>query len=181
MAAPLEDGGAGIYNTGEARLHEYTPTDDATLGGGQADVARGLGGHPGTGFLLRHAAVPHHPLDPHFRRGVNHQGRLMRRMSRAAFAAFVNNGIAYPALGNLELDSATYQAELDALAARGVDMEGVQIKKDEKSFFWSGKYHMDMNTRDTLETQLNVLADFDPKVPDSYQDCEVKNLVLGRI
>ena len=58
-------------------------------------------------------------------------------------------------------------------------MEGVQIKKDEKSFFWSGKYHMDMNTRDTLETQLNVLGDFKPVVPKSYQDCEF--LMLGNL
>lgn len=61
------------------------------------------------------------------------------------------------------------QEELNALAARGVQLDGVQIKKDEKSFFWSGKYHMDMNTRDTLDTQLNVLADFDPVLPDGYQ------------
>jgi sugar/nucleoside kinase (ribokinase family) len=60
-----------------------------------------------------------------------------------------------------------------------VVLEGVQIKKDEKSFFWSGRYHMDMNTRDTLETQLNVLADFTPVVPDSYQDCEF--LMLGNL
>ena len=46
------------------------------------------------------------------------------------------------------------------LTARGVNIEGVQIKKDEKTFFWSGRYHMDMNTRDTLETQLNVLGKF---------------------
>ncbi|MDB5191712.1 MAG: sugar kinase, partial [Segetibacter sp.] len=52
------------------------------------------------------------------------------------------------------------QSELDALTARGVELEGVQIKKDEKTFFWSGRYHMDMNTRDTLDTQLNVLANF---------------------
>src|SRR5215207_11486767 len=52
--------------------------------------------------------------------------------------------------------------ELDILEERGVDLAGVQIKKDEKSFFWSGKYHMDMNTRDTLETQLNVLGTFEP-------------------
>ncbi len=71
------------------------------------------------------------------------------------------------------------QAELDALTARGVALEGVQIKKDEKSFFWSGKYHMDMNTRDTLVTELNVLGTFDPKVPDSYQDCEF--LMLGNL
>ncbi|MBZ5858746.1 PfkB family carbohydrate kinase [Flavihumibacter profundi] len=69
--------------------------------------------------------------------------------------------------------------ELDALIARGVDMEGVQVKKDEKSFFWAGKYHLDMNTRDTLDTQLNVLANFDPVVPASYQDSEF--LMLGNL
>ncbi len=71
------------------------------------------------------------------------------------------------------------QEELDLLHARGVELEGVQIKKDEKSFFWSGRYHLDMNTRDTLETQLNVLADFQPTVPESYQDCEF--LMLGNL
>ena len=69
--------------------------------------------------------------------------------------------------------------ELAALAARGVRNEGVQIKKGEKSFFWSGKYHMDMNTRDTLDPQLNVLADFDPIIPESYQDTEF--LMLGNL
>ncbi len=71
------------------------------------------------------------------------------------------------------------QEELDALAIRGVNVEGVQIKKDEKSFFWSGKYHLDMNTRDTLDTQLNVLANFNPVVPDSYQSSEF--LMLGNL
>lgn len=71
------------------------------------------------------------------------------------------------------------EEELQALADRQVDLAGVQIKKDEKSFFWSGKYHMDMNTRDTLDTQLNVLANFQPVVPDSYQDCEF--LMLGNL
>ncbi len=69
--------------------------------------------------------------------------------------------------------------ELKMLEARGVIMEGVQVKKDEKSFFWSGKYHMDMNTRDTIETQLNVLADFQPELPESYQDSEY--LMLGNL
>jgi len=69
--------------------------------------------------------------------------------------------------------------ELDALSARGVALEGVQIKKDEKSFYWSGRYHMDMNTRDTLITELNVLGSFQPVVPDSYQDCEF--LMLGNL
>ncbi len=71
------------------------------------------------------------------------------------------------------------EEELTALKARGVELEGVQIKKDEKSFFWSGKYHMDMNTRDTIETQLNVLENFQPVVPESYQDCEF--LMLGNL
>ena len=71
------------------------------------------------------------------------------------------------------------QEELNALKERGVDLEGVQIKRDEKSFFWSGKYHLDMNTRDTLETQLNVLGTFQPVVPESYQGAEF--LMLGNL
>jgi fructose-1-phosphate kinase PfkB-like protein len=69
--------------------------------------------------------------------------------------------------------------ELKMLEARGVFLEGVQIKENEKSFFWSGRYHLDMNTRDTLETQLNVLGTFKPVVPDSYQDCEF--VMLGNL
>lgn len=68
---------------------------------------------------------------------------------------------------------------IDSLQNRGVNTEGLQIKKGEKSFFWSGKYHNDMNSRDTLATDLNVLADFDPVIPESYQDCEF--LMLGNL
>ncbi len=71
------------------------------------------------------------------------------------------------------------QQELEALQQRGVKTDGVVIVNDKKSFFWSGRYHLDMNTRDTLITDLNVLADFDPKVPDSYQDCDF--LMLGNL
>jgi sugar/nucleoside kinase (ribokinase family) len=71
------------------------------------------------------------------------------------------------------------QDELAALEARGVDLSGVEIVKDQKSFFWSGRYHMDMNTRDTLATDLNVLAQFDPKMPAAYQDAEF--LMLGNL
>jgi sugar/nucleoside kinase (ribokinase family) len=60
-----------------------------------------------------------------------------------------------------------------------INTEGLQVKKGEKSFFWSGKYHNDMNSRDTLITELNVLADFDPIIPESYQDCEY--LMLGNL
>ena len=62
---------------------------------------------------------------------------------------------------------------------RGVDTEGLQIKLGEKSFFWSGKYHNDMNSRDTLITDLNVLGTFDPIIPENYQDC--KFLMLGNL
>lgn len=68
---------------------------------------------------------------------------------------------------------------LNDLKSRGVDLEGLQVKKGEKSFFWAGKYHFDMNTRDTLDTQLNVLANFKPEVPASYQDAEF--LMLGNL
>lgn len=70
-------------------------------------------------------------------------------------------------------------ANLGMLTAKGLDLEGVQVKEGEKSFFWSGRYHNDMNSRDTLATELNVLADFDPVVPDSYQDC--RYLLLGNL
>ncbi len=71
------------------------------------------------------------------------------------------------------------EQELKDLNQRGVSTEGVEIVKDKKSFFWAGKYHMDMNTRDTLVTDLNVLADFDPKIPESYQGAEF--LMLGNL
>ncbi len=62
---------------------------------------------------------------------------------------------------------------------RRINTDGLQIKQGEKTFFWSGKYHNDMNTRDTLETQLNVLEGFDPVIPESYQNCEF--LMLGNL
>ncbi len=71
------------------------------------------------------------------------------------------------------------KSDIDTLSERGIDTEGLQIKAGEKSFFWSGKYHNDMNSRDTLVTELNVLADFDPVIPESYQDCEF--LMLGNL
>ena len=71
------------------------------------------------------------------------------------------------------------ETEIRALEAIGSSFEGVEKIKDKKSFFWSGKYHLDMNTRDTLVTDLNVLADFNPVIPDSYQDAEF--LMLGNL
>ena len=69
--------------------------------------------------------------------------------------------------------------ELEELKSRGVKIDGVEMVSDKKSFFWSGKYHTDMNTRDTLITDLNVLADFNPIVPESYQGADF--LMLGNL
>lgn len=68
---------------------------------------------------------------------------------------------------------------LDILKSKGVDLSGLQIKQGEKSFFWSGRYHNDMNSRDTLDTQLNVLEAFDPVVPENSR--EVDFLMLGNL
>lgn len=64
------------------------------------------------------------------------------------------------------------QSDIQMMQSHGINTQGLQIKENEKSFFWSGRYHNDMNTRDTLATELNVLADFDPIIPEQYQDCE---------
>jgi sugar/nucleoside kinase (ribokinase family) len=69
--------------------------------------------------------------------------------------------------------------EMENLNSRGVLLEGVEIVPDKKSFFWSGKYHLDMNSRDTLVTDLNVLLDFNPIVPESYQGTDF--LMLGNL
>lgn len=65
------------------------------------------------------------------------------------------------------------------LKNKGVNTKGLQIKKGEKTFFWSGKYHNNMNTRDTLETQLNVLENFNPVVPEDFREAEF--LMLGNL
>lgn len=71
------------------------------------------------------------------------------------------------------------EAEIKALENRGVNMEGLQIKQDGKTFFWSGKYHQNMNVRDTLVTDLNVLDDFNPQLPESYKSS--KYVMLGNL
>lgn len=71
------------------------------------------------------------------------------------------------------------QTGLEAFKNRGIDTAGLQVKPGEKSFFWAGRYHIDMNSRDTLDTQLNVLATFDPVVPEEYRNCEY--LMLGNL
>ena len=69
--------------------------------------------------------------------------------------------------------------ELHKLEERGIDTDGIEIKEDEKSFFWAGKYHDNMNGRDTLATELNVLADFDPVLPEHFKDS--KYILLGNL
>lgn len=69
--------------------------------------------------------------------------------------------------------------KIEELNAHGVNTDGLQIKENEKSFFWSGKYDNDMNSRDTLVTELNVLANFDPLIPNEYQNSEF--VMLGNL
>jgi len=71
------------------------------------------------------------------------------------------------------------QESIRMMNSKGFNLDGLQIKKGEKTFFWSGKYHNDMNSRDTLVTELNVLESFEPTIPDSYQGCEY--LMLGNL
>jgi sugar/nucleoside kinase (ribokinase family) len=71
------------------------------------------------------------------------------------------------------------QENIDMLKKHHVNVDGLQIKKDQKTFFWAGKYHNDMNSRDTITTELNVLENFNPIVPEQYQDCEF--LMLGNL
>lgn len=71
------------------------------------------------------------------------------------------------------------QDMLDEMNKRGIDLKGLQIKEGEKSFFWAGKYHYDLNSRDTLITDLNVLASFNPIIPDEYKNIDF--LMLGNL
>ena len=71
------------------------------------------------------------------------------------------------------------QEYLDMMTTKGINVDGVEMVKEGKTFFWSGKYHNDLNSRDTLVTELNVLENFDPKIPESANDAEV--LLLGNL
>jgi sugar/nucleoside kinase (ribokinase family) len=71
------------------------------------------------------------------------------------------------------------QSAIDMLKNHGMRLDGLQIKQDQKSFFWSGRYHTDLNSRDTLATELNVLADFDPILPEHTRNCDF--LMLGNL
>jgi len=97
----------------------------------------------------------------------------------ATYAAYAASPFVKPILQISIVGNDFPAEEMDGLTKRGVNLEGVEVVPDKKSFFWSGKYHLDMNTRDTLVTDLNVLADFNPVVPESYQGAEF--LMLGNL
>jgi sugar/nucleoside kinase (ribokinase family) len=97
----------------------------------------------------------------------------------AVYAAYTASYFVNPVQQISIVGSDFPQGEMEELRKRGIHLDGVEIKENKKSFFWSGRYHEDMNTRDTLVTDLNVLEDFDPKVPDSYQGAEF--LMLGNL
>ncbi|MFL5764927.1 MAG: PfkB family carbohydrate kinase [Bacteroidia bacterium] len=71
------------------------------------------------------------------------------------------------------------QQHIDMLAKHHINTKGLQVLQDQKTFFWAGKYHNDMNSRDTISTELNVLETFDPVVPEEFQDCDF--LMLGNL
>ncbi|GLB48275.1 PfkB family carbohydrate kinase [Neptunitalea lumnitzerae] len=88
---------------------------------------------------------------------------------------------------NFKIDSAIVsvvgedfpEEDLKMLESRNIDISGIEVVKDGKTFFWKGKYHNDLNSRDTLITELNVLADFNPVVPDNFKDADV--VMLGNL
>lgn len=71
------------------------------------------------------------------------------------------------------------QSYMDILKNRNIDLSGVEVVKGGKTFFWKGKYHNDLNSRDTLATELNTLADFNPVVPKDYTDADI--VMLGNL
>jgi sugar/nucleoside kinase (ribokinase family) len=97
----------------------------------------------------------------------------------ATYVAYVASHLTNPVQQISIVGNDFPEEEMNELKSRGVDLSGVEIVPDQKSFFWSGKYHLDMNSRDTLVTDLNVLANFNPKVPEQYQ--EAKYLMLGNV
>ena len=97
----------------------------------------------------------------------------------ATYAAWVASNFVQPVNQVSIVGGEFPQEEIAALESRGVAFEGVEVVPDGKSFFWSGRYHLDMNTRDSLVTELNVLAQFDPRIPDSYQSSQF--LMLGNL
>lgn len=97
----------------------------------------------------------------------------------ATYVAYAASNFVQPILQVSIVGGDFPKEEMAEMRRRGIELDGVEIIKDKKSFFWSGRYHLDMNTRDTLQTDLNVLLDFNPKLPKSYQGAEF--LMLGNL
>lgn len=97
----------------------------------------------------------------------------------AVYAAYAASNFVKPVQLVSIIGNDFEESEIRSLEAKGASFEGVERVKNKKSFFWSGRYHMDMNTRDTLVTDLNVLGDFNPVIPFSYQQSEF--LMLGNL
>ena len=97
----------------------------------------------------------------------------------ATYAAYAASHLTRPIHQISIVGNDFLEEEMNELKSRGVELEGVERVSDQKSFFWSGRYHLDMNSRDTLITDLNVLANFNPVVPESYQGCTF--LMLGNL
>ena len=97
----------------------------------------------------------------------------------ATYAAYAASNFVKPVQQISIIGDDFPEEEMNEMRSRGIILDGVEIVKGKKSFFWSGRYHEDMNSRDTLVTDLNVLADFDPHIPDSYQGSEF--LMLGNL
>lgn len=106
-------------------------------------------------------------------RAANAIGGAATYISRSAAYFVDNQGIVSVVGGDFP------KSELAELEANGISIEGIEVREEEKSFFWAGRYHNNMNQRDTLITDLNVLADFNPILPESYRKAEY--LMLGNL
>ena len=106
-------------------------------------------------------------------------GKTDKIVGGAATFAGLSASFLYDNVKLISVIGEDFGDNINIIKNKNIDTEGVEVIKGGKSFFWSGKYHNDMNSRDTLITELNVLADFDPKVPATYHDCEY--LLLGNL
>ncbi len=106
-------------------------------------------------------------------------GKTDKIVGGAATFAGLSASFLYDNVKLISVIGEDFGDNINIIKNKNIDTEGVEVIEGGKSFFWSGKYHNDMNSRDTLVTELNVLADFDPKVPASYNDCEY--LLLGNL
>lgn len=123
--------------------------------------------------LLAVGTLAYDAIETPFDRTEKTLGGSVSYIALAASHFNVNIGIVSVIGGDFE------EKHLELLRSKNIDLSGVEKIQEGKTFFWSGRYHNDMNSRDTLVTELNTLADFDPKVPENFKDAEV--LLLGNL